>query len=370
MMGIKYQIKNKVLFISSEFPPGPGGIGTHAYSVSNELQKRGYQIIINTKSDYVGTNQEVSFDLRHSYKIYRFKRWKSTILTWIHRLKTIRYTINKYRIKNVIISGESSIWVIPFIKFYKGMNILTVIHGTELGKRIFLKWTLFCLEKSNNIIAVSNFTRSLIPEKLKLKTYVINNGVDIYKWNNIAESYVLDNYPILITIGSISLRKGQYNVIKSLPEILKVFPNTHYHCIGNYKDKEQLLSFIKKLKLDEAVTIHGFLEHSELEKIYSMAHVNMLLSNNNNNTDFEGYGISVLEGNIYGIPAIGAKDSGLEDAIKNYYNGELVNPNNSKEIMASLKNILKDYDNYSTRSKSYANNNKWDSKIDQYEKLI
>ena len=41
-----------------------------------------------------------------------------------------------------------------------------------------------------------------------------------------------------------------------------------------------------------------------------------MLSNNNNNTDFEGFGISVLEGNLYGVPAIGAKESGLEDSIK------------------------------------------------------
>ena len=30
--------------------------------------------------------------------------------------------------------------------------------------------------------------------------------------------------------------------------------------------------------------------------MYKIAHVNMMLSNNNNNTDFEGFGISVLEG--------------------------------------------------------------------------
>ena len=103
--------------------------------------------------------------------------------------------------------------------------------------------------------------------------------------------------------------------------------------------------------------------------MYKIAHVNMMLLNNNNNKDFEGFGISVLEGNIYGLPAIGAKESGLEDAIKNNYNGELVNPNNIKEVIGSLKNIFMEYDNYVTRSKSYASMNKWDTKINQYENL-
>ena len=41
-------MNNKILFISSEFPPGPGGIGNHASNIANELARKGYQIIINT----------------------------------------------------------------------------------------------------------------------------------------------------------------------------------------------------------------------------------------------------------------------------------------------------------------------------------
>ena len=363
-------MENKILIISSEFPPGPGGIGNHAFNICNELNRRGYQIIINTKSDYVDKNQEVMFDLDRPYKIIRFERKQTTLQTWIHRLKIIRRSIIKYNIERVIISGEFSIWTIPFLKIFRDVKITTIIHGTELGQNLYLKWTLFCLGKSNKIISVSNFTKSLIPKKLRLKTYVINNGIDIDKWSRINEKYTLDNYPILLTVGSVSQRKGQYNVIKFLPQIIKEFPLTQYHCVGSYEEKEDILRLVKELKLNNFVTLHGILQHSELEKMYNIAHVNMMLSNNNNNTDFEGFGISVLEGNIYGIPAIGAKESGLEDAIKNNHNGELVDPYNIKEVIESLKNIFMDYDNYSIRSKSYAMDNKWDTKMNHYEKCI
>ena len=73
---------------------------------------------------------------------------------------------------------------------------------------------MFCLAKSNSIISVSNFTKTLIPNDLE-KTIVINNGVDIDKWNETNRDKSLKNYPILLTVGSISIRKGQYNVIKS-----------------------------------------------------------------------------------------------------------------------------------------------------------
>ena len=344
-------MKSRILIISSEFPPGPGGIGNHAFSISSQLFKRGYQIIVNTKSDYVNENQETMFDLECPYKIFRFKRRKSIFRTWIHRLKIIGSTINKYNINSVIISGEFSIWTIPIIKIYKNIKITTIVHGTELGRNRFLKWTIFCLGKSNNIIAVSNFTKSLIPKNLKFNTHVINNGVDIDRWSDTNGKYKLKNFPILLTVGSISLRKGQANVIKALPQIIKEFPLAHYHCVGNNTNRKDIIDLIKKLGLNDKVTLHGILNHSELESMYKIAHVNMMLSSNNNNKDFEGFGISVLEGNIYGIPAIGAWESGLEDAIKNYYNGILVNPYNIKDVVGSLKNIFKNYNKYVAKSR-------------------
>ena len=58
---------------------------------------------------------------------------------------------------------------------------------------------------------------------------------------------------------------------------------------------------IKELRLNDNVTLHGILNIPELEEMYKIAHVNMMLSSNNKNTDFEGFGITVLEGNLYGV---------------------------------------------------------------------
>ena len=182
-MDIKYQNKNTVLIISSEFPPGPGGIGTHAISIANAFQKRGINVVINTISNYVNSQKEINYDNNHSFKIYRFKNYVSIIKRWYHRLNIIKNTIRLYRIKNIFVSGRFSIWVIPFIKILGVPNIVAIIHGTELGKTIFFKWTIFCLKKANNIIAISKFTRSLITENLIGQVYVVNNGIDPSIWN-------------------------------------------------------------------------------------------------------------------------------------------------------------------------------------------
>ena len=66
--------------------------------------------------------------------------------------------------------------------------------------------------------------------------------------------------------------------------------------MGNNEYEKDILKLIKKLRLNDNVTLHGILKHSELEKMYKISHVNMMLSNNNKKKDFEGFGISVLEG--------------------------------------------------------------------------
>ena len=45
--------------------------------------------------------------------------------------------------------------------------------------------------------------------------------------------------PQLITVGNLTQRKGQHNMINALPELLKKYPDLHYHCVGIPTEIEQ-----------------------------------------------------------------------------------------------------------------------------------
>ena len=47
----------KILLISSEFPPGPGGIGYHAYSLSVSLVEKGYKVVVMSPADFVSKDE-------------------------------------------------------------------------------------------------------------------------------------------------------------------------------------------------------------------------------------------------------------------------------------------------------------------------
>ena len=69
---------------------------------------------------------------------------------------------------------------------------------------------------------------------------MVHNGAnddDFYKISvkesiNFKKLKKISKQKIIVTLGNVSERKGQWVVINAMPEILKKYPNTHYYCIG------------------------------------------------------------------------------------------------------------------------------------------
>ena len=67
-------LHKKIIIISTEFPPGPGGIGSHAYSLTEALSNKGWEMDVFTCGDYSAKQTIVDFDRKQSFKIHRFRR--------------------------------------------------------------------------------------------------------------------------------------------------------------------------------------------------------------------------------------------------------------------------------------------------------
>ena len=63
--------KHKILIITSEFPPLPGGIGNHAFFLADYLCKMGYEISV--VSDFRSPKSDKEFDKKQSFSIFRIK---------------------------------------------------------------------------------------------------------------------------------------------------------------------------------------------------------------------------------------------------------------------------------------------------------
>ena len=111
----------------------------------------------------------------------------------------------------------------------------------------------------------------------------------------------------------------------------------------------------KDLNLEHNIKIHGVLNDNEMNNLLNICDIFLMLSENLDNGDIEGFGIvGIIEANYLGLPAIGSKNCGIEDDIKDGYSGHLVDNKDAIAISKSLKLITNDYTKYSLSALKWA----------------
>lgn len=356
----------KILLISSEFPPLPGGIGNHAYLLSKYLQKSNCEVAILT--DYRSVNDDDSFDAKQDFNVVRIRR---NFFTYLNRFKQAFILVKKNEV--IIASGKFSLWIGAVLKlFFKRKKYIAVLHGSEIkaGNFYIQKLTKWSLVQYDELIAVSNFTKTYaLTVNSNLKIEVINNGIEIDETIENSKSIEKVENINLVTVGNVTYRKGQQNLIKALPLLKKHFPNIHYHCIGIPTEKEAFSALAKDLTVQQNITFHGKLDDLDKHQLLKSATIFIMLSDIVKN-DFEGFGIAILEANSFGLPAIGSNNSGIADAIKNNFSGILVNPHSPKEILDAVSSIMKSYDGFSKNAINWAQQFEWKNVVEKYVKVI
>ncbi len=372
-MSIK-TVPSKVIILVSEFPPGPGGIGNQAYNLCKWLDQKGYIVSICTDSRHGLSKEEVEFDENQRFKVIRSKRASGKLVGLFSRIvqffKTV-YESKEYGI--VIASGKFPLWFSAIAKFFiPKRKYIAILHGSEVNfpgswQRRLTAWSIGRFDK---LIAVSNFTKQLaLKLNPNITINVIPNGFDVQKME-FQTNWKSEGEPALITVGNVTFRKGQQNVIKALPETLEANPNTLYHVVGLPTQKGEMEALAKELGVEKKVVFHGAVSDFEMVEKLKGSSIFCMLSDHLSNGDVEGFGIAILEANAVGLPAIGSNNSGVVDAISDKYSGRLIDPHDSEAFKAAVSEILLNYSTYSSNAEKWAYEFQWAKIISKYIEVI
>lgn len=248
-------------------------------------------------------------------------------------------------------------------KYFPKSKMIVVAHGleiTRLNSKRELRAIRSVVESCDLILSVSRFTRDEIINRLSdiNTTHVkfLPNGVDVERFypcevdDLFYKKYSLrQDSDLILTLARIIKRKAHDDVIKALPDIINDFPKAHYVIAGPHRKKDSYLEslkiLVKELSLENNVTFIDFIPDEDLKKIYSASKVYIMPSKTlHNEGDSEGFGITFLEANACGCPAIGSYDGGIPDAVENEVNGLLVQSGSSNEIAKAIKKMFSDED--------------------------
>jgi len=330
------------------------------------LAKNGYQVSVIADQRDVANAQEMAFDAELPFAVQRIPLKTPRVLMYLNRISK---TLQAFKQTDYIIAtGKFSLWNVAFCSLFYTRNKMAVIHGTEVNfKSAVLKRAIdLSLKRFETIVAVSSYTAQLVAH-LEREIHVIPNGIDLSQWQTEGVVKVdLKGDPVLTTVGRVSTRKGQLQVIKLLPELKKQYPNIHYHCVGIPTKAPAFIEQAKQLGVENRVTFHGAVSEADLKAILLATDVFVMLSTESSTGDVEGFGIAILEANALGIPALGSKGCGIEDAIRDGVSGFLVEAQNMSVFSASLSTLLEDPQLYKNQAKVWAHQHDWNQIIKQY----
>ncbi|WP_256009577.1 glycosyltransferase family 4 protein [Desertivirga xinjiangensis] len=189
---------------------------------------------------------------------------------------------------------------------------------------------------SEKVIFISKAVKDAWLHDDKGKAEIIYNGFDI---NDCGTSRSRPYAEIKIGIlGAIVPGKGQGQAIDAFEQFLKKFPNSFLYIYGDPIDQEYYQSLkIKALQISENIIFKSF--EKDTDQIYQNLDIVLNCSLK------EGFGRSIVEAMIKGIPVIANNNGGITEIIEQDSNGLLFN-SKTEDLTKQLTRIFEEPDLY------------------------
>jgi glycogen synthase len=348
----------KVCFISPEYLPLSGGTGAYVYYLSKELMKFGYSACIIT-----GYNENRDMKINENHSVFFLKTLKAPIVKSFLFAASASRKLSKIR---DVYSADITHVNLPLVPNFAvprdfGKTLISTVHSTWKGEAEAIKGEPFSrfnsnekfmvsfnwflrifeekmLERSNKIIAVSDFTKRELLQYYKVKDtkiHVIHNGVDVNKFqpadNKRKVKEVLGFSPddiAVLSVGRLYARKGLFTLIESMPDVIRKFRNVKFIISGKGQGNEmkKLVQYAHKLGVRNHIVFTGYYPDKKLPRLYQSADVFAF------STFYENLPFAVLEALSTGLPTVTTSVGGIPEMIEDGRNGFLVQPFNSQQL--------------------------------------
>jgi len=281
-----------------------------------------------------------SFDFQTLYRVLRMIKLvpKFKVESVKVKLAPIKYMISYGYIKSLINEIEPDIIhihglthsTLPFLEAAEeaGIPFIVTLHGLNMNvfkHKVGIDFEIDQISRLNNAgnyitVISSGITKTIINNcqiTNQEKIITINHGMDknnfLFNLNKsiLRDKYGLKNEKVILQIGSLSERRNQICLIRSIA-MLSDYEKSRIivYIVGDGKIKSFLQDEINALGLSRTIKLLGYKNHEELSELYTIASLTVVLSK------IEGFGRPILESFLFGVPVIAFSDL---DAVQDLY---------------------------------------------------
>lgn len=145
----------------------------------------------------------------------------------------------------------------------------------------------------------------------------------------------------LLTVARLTPHKGFDTALRALAALGPGFEDVRYLAIGSGADEGRLRHLAGELGLQDRFHLLQGVGDADLPALYNVGTVYVGLSRAIG-LQVEGFGISLTEASASGLPVIGGRSGGVEDAVREGETGLLVDPEDVDAAAALIRQLLAD----------------------------
>lgn len=209
----------------------------------------------------------------------------------------------------------------------------------------------FNFKKADVLCATSKTIEDYISKITKKPVSIIPFGISLEKFKNKEVTSLFSENDFVI--GSIKNLEKIYNahvLIKAFANLNKKYSHLKLLIVGKGSEEENLKKLCEGLGISNRVIFTGRISHSEVNNYYNM--LNVLV----NVSEYESFGVSVVEAMACEIPVIVSNVGGLKEVVKDDSVGLKVSVGSVEELEYALEQLI---DNGTLRKRLAANGRKY-----------
>ncbi len=348
--------------------PQTGGCELHLHEIAKRIAKKGHEVSLFCGSYEDAKKNEIIDGIHIIRKGGKYSVYIHAFFTYVTCLRKKKF--------DIIIDDINGI---PFFTpIYVKKPKIAIIH--HLVKNIFSKelpfffrplgyfaeWLIPIIYRDIQFVTVSNSSKKeMIDQGIsEHNIQVIHNGISLNYKENIFEK---TKNPSICYIGRLKEYKQIDHLINAFELVKKDFPYSTLSIAGSGDKERELKELVQNKKLENDVIFHGFIDEEKKIQLYQESWVFI------NPSVKEGWGLTVIEANACGTPAIAYNVPGLKESIKNNFNGLLVDSVDFYSLSKTIKEFLKHEElrnNISRNAIIWSKNFNWDKSSNDFLKLL
>lgn len=334
-----------ILIITRYFPPSRGGTEAYTFDLARGLAGRGREVVVLAPP----APGDSEFDDRCGFEVVRAGEGRQRWVRLWALFRGARRLRDQRPIELIIATTWSPAGLIArWLRFRFSLPYLVVAHGSELYAHRPWNWLRgMVLAGADRVLANSEFTRLRL-EKLGVgreKISLVYPAVNLEKLagGNRPPISLRGEGPLLLTVTRLSPKKGVDTVLAALPRVRKLAGPVRYLVVGEGEDRPRLEGMVRDLGLEGSVTFAGKVSDGDLAAAYRLCDLFLLVSREERGgSDYEGFGIVLLEAAAAGKPVIAGRSGGIPEAVEEGVSGLLVDPRSPEETAGAIASLIRD----------------------------